>query len=133
MKKDEIFLKEDEYFRSQIFRLVDCFYRHGSKVPFQWGAWIPAVDVYETEDKIVVLVDIAGVNKENIDLTFQENKLLIRGTRPVRSYSNPEIYYQMEINFGPFERVIHLPCAVDAEKAEAVYKEGFLEILLPKK
>ncbi len=133
MKKDEIFLKEDDFFRSQIYRLVDCFYRQGSKVPFQWGAWIPAVDVYETEDKIVVLVDIAGVNKENIDLTFQENKLLIRGTRPVRSYSNPEIYYQMEINFGPFERIINLPCPVDAEKAEAIYKEGFLEIVLPKK
>lgn len=133
MKKNEIFLKENEYFRSQIYRLVDCFYRQGSRVPFQWGAWIPAVDVYETEDKIVVLVDIAGVSKENIDLTFQENKLLIRGTRPVRSYSNPEIYYQMEINFGPFERIIQLPCPVDAERAEAVYKEGFLEIVLPKK
>jgi HSP20 family protein len=123
MKKDDIF----------IYRIVDCFYREGTRTPFQWGAWTPSVDVYETEDKIVILVDIAGVNKDNIDLTFYEDKLLIRGTRPVKIHSDPEIYYQMEINFGPFERIIYLPCSVDGERAEAVYKDGFLEIVLPKK
>jgi len=128
-----IYMRGNNPFESHIFRIVDCFYREGSRFSMQWGAWVPRVDVYETDDKIVVLVEIAGVKKEDIDLTFHEGKLILRGTRQEHYSSDPTIYYQMEINFGPFERIIPLPTDVDAEKAEAVYKDGFLEIILPKK
>lgn len=133
MDRRRVYMQENNPFRSQIFRIVDCFYRESSRFSMQWGAWVPRVDVYETKDKIIVLVEIAGVKKEDIDLTFHEGKLILRGTRQENYVSDPEIYYQMEINFGPFERVIPLPSEVDAQNAEAVYKDGFLEIVLPKK
>lgn len=133
MDRRRIYMQENNPFRSQIFKIVDCFYRESSRFSMQWGAWVPRVDVYETRDKIIVLVEIAGVKKEDIDLTFHEGKLILRGTRQENYVSDPEIYYQMEINFGPFERVIPLPSDVDAQNAEAVYKDGFLEIVLPKK
>lgn len=133
MDRRRVYMQENNPFRSQIFRIVDCFYRESSRFSMQWGAWVPRVDVYETRDKIIVLVEIAGVKKEDIDLTFHEGKLILRGTRQENYVSDPEIYYQMEINFGPFERVIPLPSEVDAQNAEAVYKDGFLEIVLPKK
>ncbi|HOP94189.1 MAG TPA: Hsp20/alpha crystallin family protein [Dictyoglomaceae bacterium] len=120
-------------FKDHVFQIVDCFHRESSRFSMQWGAWVPRIDIYETDDKIVLLVEIAGVRKEDIDLTFQEGKLILRGTRQERYVADPEIYYQMEINFGPFERVIYLPAEVDPEKAEAVYRDGFLEIALPKK
>ncbi|MFN3699001.1 MAG: Hsp20/alpha crystallin family protein [Dictyoglomus sp.] len=133
MDRRRVYMHENTPFRGQIFKIVDCFYRESSRFSMQWGAWVPRVDVYETRDKIIVLVEIAGVKKEDIDLTFHEGKLILRGTRQENYVSDPEIYYQMEINFGPFERVIPLPSDVDAQNAEAVYKDGFLEIVLPKK
>jgi len=133
MERKRIFTQRDDPLGGEMFRIVDCFYRESSRFSMQWGAWVPRVDVYETNDKIVVLVEIAGVKIQDIDITFHEGKLILRGTRQENYISEPEIYHRMEINFGPFERVIPLPVEVDAQNAEASYNNGFLEIVLPKK
>jgi len=92
--------------------------------------WRPPTDVYETEESLVVRVEIAGMNEEDFSLSLSERCLVIRGLRPDR----PErrAYHQMEIQFGEFETEINLPCRVVANQVTAEYTLGFLRVILPR-
>ena len=94
------------------------------------NVWKPLTDVYETEDKLVVKMEIAGLRDEELEVVVQENILMVNGTRS--DSSERRAYHQMEIPFGKFEIAIDLPLAVDVENAGAEYKDGFLTITLPK-
>lgn len=94
------------------------------------SVWKPLTDVYETEDKLVVKMEIAGLRDEDLEVVVQENVLMVNGIRS--DSSERRAYHQMEIPFGKFEIAIDLPLAVDVEKAGAEYKYGFLTITLPK-
>ena len=102
--------------------------------PVSWhvrsSAWKPLTDVYETEDSLVVKMEIAGLRDEDLDVVVQENVLIVSGTRS--DSSERRAYHQMEIPFGKFEIAIDLPYAVNVEKAGALYKDGFLMVTLPK-
>ncbi len=119
--------------QGEVDRLLS--YLRSSKPPSVRFAlpWEPAVDVYETETEVVVIMELAGVKPDDIEIAIGDRHLLIRGWRqePV-SGSARRKYYQMEIHRGPFERRIPLPSAVDAEKAEATREDGILHIRLPK-
>ncbi len=93
-------------------------------------SWRPPTDVFETEEAVVVRVEIAGMREADFAISLDERTLQIRGVRP----DNPErrAYYQMEILFGDFSTEVDLPFPVKAEQVEAVYRDGFLRIMLPK-
>jgi len=95
--------------------------------------WKPPTDVYETEKDFVVILELAQMKPEEVSITFQEGILIIRGVRKAVPPSERRRYHKMEINYGPFERKIAISEDVDIESLSAVYKEGFLEIRLPKK
>ncbi len=95
-------------------------------------AWKPYCDVYESEDEVRVVVEIAGVRAEDIEILLEGRHLVIKGNRPRHKPAKREYIQQMEINFGQFERVLELNSRVDVEKAVARSKNGFLEIILPK-
>jgi len=114
-------------------RLLDHF--AGAKPPsvrFSPRVWEPAIDVCETHDKVVVVVELAGVEEQDIEITVNRDRFLIRGERKRPSYGERRTYYQMEIPGGPFEREVPLPAVVDPEGGEASYKDGLLEVVLPK-
>lgn len=92
----------------------------------------PPADVYETAESVVVLVEIAGIDDQDVEISVEGNILTIRGQREDRQRHPRRLYTQMEINCGPFERVLNLPAEVDAGKASVTYDDGFLEIVLPK-
>jgi HSP20 family protein len=92
----------------------------------------PPADVYETAESVVVVVEIAGINDQEVEISVDDNTLTIRGLREDRQRHSKRLYTQMEINCGPFERILSLPAEVDASKATATYDDGFLEIVLPK-
>ena len=101
--------------------------------------WTPRVDVYETKEKLVVRMCAAGVkpNQMDIQLSADDRFLTIRG---VRTESNVERhglvrYYQLEVYYGPFERIIAIPedIKIDRDQMSATYKDGFLIITLPKR
>lgn len=94
------------------------------------GVWKPLTDVYETEDSLVIKMEIAGLRDEDLDVVVQERVLIVSGTRS--DSSERRAYHQMEIPFGKFEIAIDLPYAVNVEKAGALYKDGFLMVTLPK-
>ena len=92
--------------------------------------WRPPTDVYETEERLVVIVEIAGMRDEDLEVAVQDNLLLISGSRS--DSVERKAYHQMEIPFGKFSVGIELPSQVDTENAIAEYKDGFLTIQLPK-
>lgn len=94
------------------------------------SAWSPPTDVYETDDAIVVRVEVAGMRGEDFEITLEDGFLKISGTRP--DVPERRAYHQMEIRFGKFSTAVGLPAPVDVEKSQAEYEDGFLTITLPK-
>jgi HSP20 family protein len=92
----------------------------------------PPVDVYHTEETVVVLMEIAGIPEEEIELEVEGHSMLIRGVRKALPGPARRNYSQMEITQGAFQREILLPAEVNPEELTAVYKDGILEIVLPK-
>lgn len=99
---------------------------------FSRSSWQPAIDVYETADAVVALIDLPGVSQESIDLVVARNSLSIRGERHVGDDRGDRTYSCIEIPFGPFERTIEFSASVDPDGATASYNAGFLEVRMPK-
>ena len=100
------------------------------RVSLRKNFWQPPTDVFETEKSIVIQVEIAGMHDSEFTISLEKRTLTISGIR-----QGPEehgAYYQMEIPAGEFMSVIKLPTAVDYDKVEAVYQDGFLRVVLPK-
>jgi HSP20 family protein len=104
--------------------------------------WAPNVNLYETEDVYLACIDLAGVDKDKIDIELADNRLTIRGAREVPTFDEPESASQergkirvhvMEIDHGGFYREVELPEHVEREKIAAHYRNGLLWIEIPKK
>ncbi len=92
--------------------------------------WRPPTDVYETEDRFVIQIEIAGMRDGEFSVSIEENILSIRGNRP--DIPDRRAFHQMEIHFGEFGTDIELPNLVDINLITADYQDGFLWINLPK-
>ncbi|MFN4319221.1 MAG: Hsp20/alpha crystallin family protein [Aquificaceae bacterium] len=92
----------------------------------------PAVDVYETDQELVVKAELPGVKKENVEVSIRDNALHIRGEKKEEKEEKTETYHRVERVYGKFERVIPLPVDVKVEAAKAEFKDGLLEIRIPK-
>jgi HSP20 family protein len=95
-------------------------------------AWQPAVDVYESATEVVVVVELAGMDQDSLEVALDGSSLIIKGERPDRPRGVRENYHLAEVPYGTFQRTIEVPVAVDAERASASYRAGMLEIALPK-
>lgn len=93
-------------------------------------AWRPPTDVYETEDSVVIKVEIAGMTPDDFEISFAERILQIRGNRLDRQRKLS--YHCLEVQYGDFLSEVFLPGKYDEEKIEAQYENGFLSITLPK-
>ena len=92
----------------------------------------PPVDVYQTENEVVVLVEMAGITDQELHLEMDGRNMIIRGQRQPLPGPADRQYSQMEITAGPFQRILLLPAVVDPSGAEATYDGGILKIGLPK-
>ena len=95
-------------------------------------AWQPATNLYETEDRYVVCVDLAGVSREEIDVEVRQELLVIRGQRESPRPQSKSKVHLMEIDHGNFRRTINIPSVVDVENIRARYVDGYLWVELPK-
>ena len=102
----------------------------GWQVGLHSYAWSPPTDVYENDSSFIVRVEVAGMRDSDFAINIEDNFLVISGVRS----ESPEwrAYRQMEIRFGEFSTAIELPLGVDVSKADADYKDGFLNVILPK-
>jgi len=92
------------------------------------NGWNPNTDIFETEEKIIIRLELAGVDKENLTIKTLGNTLVINGTRCDKEQKGRVYYHQMEINYGPFEKVIMLPPSLQEGEIMAQYHDGILEI-----
>ena len=97
-------------------------------------AWVPAVDIYETDGhEVVIKAELPDVKKEDINVTFENNVLTLSGERKQEETTKRGQYQRVERHFGSFSRSFTLPATVDASRIAASYKDGVLTIRLPRR
>ena len=98
------------------------------------GAWIPAVDIFETAEKdVIVKVDLPDVKREDIKVTFENSVLVIEGKREFTTNVEGDRFHQIERAHGQFRRAFTLPATVDASRVDANYQDGVLTVKLARK
>src|SRR5262249_597180 len=123
-------------------RLLEDFFRAPSWEPFAelpafpgeqfFGDVTPRVDMSDTDKEILVKVDLPGMTEKDVDISISRDALTISGEKKQEKEEREKGWYRMERQYGSFSRSIPLPCEIDADKAEAAYKNGVLSIKLPK-
>jgi HSP20 family protein len=96
-------------------------------------AWAPAVDIYETENELVIKADLPDINEKDLDVQVENNMLTIRGERKFEKKVNEDNYLRVERTYGSFSRSFSLPTTVNTESIHAEYKNGVLTVQLPKR
>ncbi len=118
-------------------RLFDDFFAGFPAMrPFGWSEremFIPPVDVRETDDKVLIDAELPGMDPKDVQVRIEGNSLILSGERKQEKEEKAKGYQRMERSFGRFEREIPLPMSVDSAKCAANYKNGVLQIELPKK
>jgi len=94
--------------------------------------WKPQMDIYETPEEIFILAEIAGVEKENLELEINSKAVRIYGKRMGMPHIKNVTYRLAEIQYGKFERILFLPALIDTDNVTASYSDGFLKIRLAK-
>ena len=95
-------------------------------------AWKPPMDMNETPDEVIILAEVPGVDKEDLDVEISSKAVRIQGNRIARHCSHNATYRLAEIQYGKFERILFLPAPIDPEVVSAAYQNGLLEIRLAK-
>jgi len=117
----------------EVERFIDRMQRQKRPaVQFGRESWLPLLDLFETADMVVAIVELAGVDESQIQVTVQNRALIVTGQRTSRTDHQPASYHIMEISQGPFERTVPLPAAVDADRTKASIRNGLLEVCMPK-
>ncbi len=94
--------------------------------------WAPRADVHENDNAFVVQLDLPGVEKDNVKVKFEDDTLVVSGERKHESNADEKNFHRVERSHGSFTRSISVPKDVDSEKISASFKNGVLEITLPK-
>ncbi|MCC6587238.1 MAG: Hsp20/alpha crystallin family protein [Bryobacterales bacterium] len=94
-------------------------------------AWAPAVEIAERDNKFIVCAELPGMNPEDVQIEIIEDALVLQGERKMESTSGEGKMHRTERRYGSFQRVIPLPEGVDADRAQADYRNGVLEISMP--
>ena len=116
---------------SEVNRLFDGFFGRPAASNGE-RMWVPALDMYETKDEIVLNFELPGVREKDVTLSITGDVLTLEGERGFDSDVKGENYHHVERVFGKFERSVQLPMEVQADKVQATYRDGMLEVKLPK-
>jgi HSP20 family protein len=95
-------------------------------------AWMPAVDIRETDDSLVLTAELPGMKKDDVHITFENNVLTLSGERKFEKDEKRENYHRIERAYGEFSRSFSVPTNIDPTKVEAKFKDGVLEVKLAK-
>ena len=96
------------------------------------GHWTPSADVHEEAGRLVVRVELPGMRREEVDVTVEDGKLVLRGERRMEPGHRPEDYHRIERSYGPFLRSFRLPPGIDPAAVKAEMHEGILIVTVPK-
>ncbi len=127
-------LKEMVSLRERMNRLFDdsLFRSDQRNGQTEMGVWLPAVDVFEKEDQLVIKAELPGMDKKDISLDFKDGVLTLSGVRKSENEVKDENFYRREMSYGKFIRSFSLPAECDTEKIKAEFQNGLLIIEVPK-
>jgi HSP20 family protein len=97
------------------------------------GAWSPAVDLYESDDNLVLKAELPEVDHDDIELSVDDDRVTLRGDRKLDESVSEKQFLRMERSYGPFHRTFELPASVDADKVKAEFRRGILTVTMPKR
>lgn len=103
-----------------------------SEVEDSYGTWAPVVDIFERGDDLVIRAEVAGLEKDDVEISVENNTLMLRGERKREVEFDEKDAYRLERSFGIFTRSFILPKTVDSTRISATYKNGVLELTIPK-
>lgn len=127
-------MKEMVSLRERMSRLFDepLFRFDGPTEETGMGAWLPAVDMFEKDDHLVIKAELPGTDKKDISLDFKDGVLTLSGVRKHENEVKEENVYRRELSYGRFVRSFSLPADSDAEKIKAEFQNGLLTIEIPR-
>ena len=119
--------------RREMDRVWDSFFERRPRLRAEEeGEWLPALDMTETANELVMKAEMPGLEPKDIDISLSDGMLTIKGEKKQEREEKEENYHLIERSYGAFARSIQLPAEVDSEKITASYKNGVLRIVLPK-
>jgi HSP20 family protein len=118
--------------QSEVNRLFDNFFGRPATGTTAGRTWLPPVDMYTTNDDLVLNVELPGVDEKDVNVSITGDLLTIKGERRFENQAKEQDVLHIERTYGKFERMIQLPMAVQADRVKATYQDGLLEIKLPK-
>ncbi len=97
------------------------------------STWSPAVDIYETENELVLTAELPGIDEKDVEIKIEDNTLTLKGERKFEKETREENYHRIERAYGSFYRSFSLPNYIDQDKISAEFENGLLKIHMPKK
>lgn len=119
--------------QEQVNRLFDDTFSSNRAGQSDLATWAPAVDVFETENELVMKADLPDMNEKDIDVRVENNKLSVRGERKFEQQASEDNYLRIERAYGTFTRNFSLPNTVNPEAIRAEYRSGVLTVRMPKR
>ena len=119
--------------QTEVNRLFDNFFsRPASERATGGHTWVPVVDMHATKDDLVLTVELPGVSEKDVSVSITGDLLTVKGERRFENQVKEQNLLHVERTYGKFERLIQLPMAVQSDRVTATYRDGVLEIKLPK-
>jgi HSP20 family protein len=119
--------------QEQVNRLFEDSFARSRSSQAELASWAPAVDIFETENELVVKADLPDMQEKDIDVRVENNTLTVRGERKFSNEVNEDNYLRVERAYGTFTRSFSLPNTVNTESIKAEYKNGVLTVHMPKR
>ena len=124
--------REVDTLQTEVNRLFDTFFGGGRSGLAGSRRWLPAMDLLEMEDDLVLKADLPGLDKDDVTIEVKDGVLTVSGERKAEQEERSEGYYRVERAYGSFSRSLSLPQGVDADQVQADFDKGVLEVRIPK-
>ena len=118
--------------QGEVNRLFDNFFGRPATMTMGERMWAPLSDMYESKDDLVVSFELPGLSEKDVSVSITGEMLTVKGERRFEQDQKDDTYYRLERVYGKFERTMPLPMPVQGDKVKATYRDGVLEIRLPK-
>lgn len=125
--------REVDSLQSEVNRVFDAFFGSGSgQAAAPARRWVPAMDLVETDEHLVLRADLPGLSEEDVAIEIKDGVLTVSGERRAEHEEKSEGFYRVERSFGSFSRSMTLPQGIEAEQVAAEFDNGVLEVRIPK-
>jgi len=123
-------MSEFQEMQRRMGRMLRCI-SLPSAASLRSGIWLPAVDVYESDNEVIIYVDVAGVDVDKLNVMVERNNVTVCGRRVLPDRENIRSIHQLEIEYGYFERTVSTPVPVEISSVSSICRNGILEIRMP--